>query len=114
MSYTILNKEDLPQDGTNWEFQGYLYNDTDVSFIWVDLPPGGGPRLHRHPYAEVLIIQEGHGTYTLEETTITAQAGQILLVPPQVPHKFINSGDGPLRQIDIRLHKHFITEWRED
>jgi len=79
----------------------------------VDLPPGGGPRLHRHPYAEILIVQEGRGTYTVGAATLDAQAGQILIVPPQVPHKFIDSGDGPLRQIDIHLHRQFITEWLE-
>jgi hypothetical protein len=30
------------------------------------------------------------------------------------PHKFINSGDGPLRQIDMHLNSAFETTWLED
>jgi mannose-6-phosphate isomerase-like protein (cupin superfamily) len=114
MNAIILNQDDLQRDGTNYEFQGYRHGDTPISFIWVDLPPGGGPRLHKHPYAEVLIIQEGRGTYTVETTTLEAHAGQVIIIPADTPHKFINSGDGPLRQIDIHLSPQFTTIWLED
>lgn len=113
MNFTILNQADLQRDGTNYEFEGYLHGDTPVSFIWVDLPPGGGPRLHKHTYGEIFIIQEGRGTYTVDTTTLDAHAGQVVIVPADTPHKFVNSGDGPLRQIDIHLSPHIKTEWLE-
>jgi mannose-6-phosphate isomerase-like protein (cupin superfamily) len=37
----------------------------------------------------------------------------MLIVPADVPHKFVNSGDGPLRQIDIHVSPRFITDWLE-
>jgi mannose-6-phosphate isomerase-like protein (cupin superfamily) len=113
MGVTLLNKNELERDGNTYEFQGYLHDDTSVSFIWVDLPPGGGPRLHKHPYEEVFVILEGHATYTVGATTLEATAGQIIIAPANTPHKFINSGEGPLRQIDIHASKRFITEWLE-
>ncbi len=30
-----------------------------LSLILVNVPPGGGPRLHRHPYEEVLVVHGG-------------------------------------------------------
>lgn len=114
MDATILSKDDLVRDGNTYEFQGYLHGATSVSFIWVDVPPGGGPRLHKHPYEEVFIILEGHATFTVGSTTLEAEAGQILVAPPNTPHKFVNSGSGPLRQIDIHASTRFITEWLED
>jgi mannose-6-phosphate isomerase-like protein (cupin superfamily) len=42
------------------------------------------------------------------------EPGQIIVVPPETPHKFVNIGEGPLRQIDIHASKRFITEWLED
>jgi quercetin dioxygenase-like cupin family protein len=33
-----------------------------VSLIFVDAPPGDGPRLHRHPYEEVFVVQEGEAS----------------------------------------------------
>lgn len=114
MNYTILNRDDLPRDGNTYEFEGLRYQDSEVSFIWVDMPPGGFVRLHKHPYKEIFIIQEGVSTFTVGSTTLEAVAGQIIIVPADVPHKFMNNGDGQLRQIDIHVNKEFITEWLED
>jgi mannose-6-phosphate isomerase-like protein (cupin superfamily) len=82
-----------------------------VSVILFDGPPGCGPTLHRHPYAEVFIVQEGNATFTVGEETIDVTGGQIVVAPAGVPHKFVNSGNGPLRQIDIHANDRFITEW---
>lgn len=114
MDAIVLNRDDLARDGNTREFQGYLHGATHVSFIWVDVPPGGGPRLHKHPYEEVFIILEGNATFTVGTTALEAAAGQVVIAPPNTPHKFINSGSGPLRQIDIHASERFITEWLED
>jgi mannose-6-phosphate isomerase-like protein (cupin superfamily) len=114
MDHIILHRDELPQYAYTREFEGYLHGDAGVSFILVDMPPGGGPRLHRHPYEEVFVIQEGVVTFTIGATTFEAQTGQIAIVPGGVPHKFVNSGAGPLRQIDIHCAPQFVTEWLED
>jgi mannose-6-phosphate isomerase-like protein (cupin superfamily) len=36
----------------------------------VDAPPVGGPRLHKHPYEGVFVVQEGNATFTAGEETI--------------------------------------------
>ena len=114
VNYTILNRDELPRDAYTYEFIGSQYKDTEISFIWVDMPPGGNIRLHKHPYKEIFIIQEGVSTFTVGSTILEAQAGQIILVPAEVPHKFMNSSDKQLKQIDIHLNKQFITYWLED
>lgn len=114
MSYTVLTRDDLPRDGNAYEFQGYLHGETSFSLIWVDMPPGDSVRLHKHPYEEVFVIQEGHVTFTVGSEMLAARAGQIVIVPAETPHKFVNSGDGPLRQIDIHQSPRYITDWLED
>ena len=114
MSYTILQRDDLPYDGNTYEFQGIQHQDTNVSFIWVDMPPGGTIRLHKHPYQEIFIIQEGLATFTVGSARLDACAGQVIIVPAEVPHKFMNLGDKQLKQIDIHVNKQFITDWLED
>lgn len=94
------------------EVQGYNHS-AAVSVIVVDAPPGGGPKLHRHPYEEVFVIQEGTATFTAGDETIEASGGQIVIVPGGVPHKFVNTGEGRLRQVDIHASDRFITEWLE-
>ncbi len=114
MNYTVVNRDELANSGSASEFEGYLYGDIDVSFILVDMQPGEGIRLHQHPYQEIFIIQEGVATYVVGTTTLEARAGQIIIAPANTPHKFVNTGGGNLRQVDIHLSKRFITQWLED
>ena len=110
----IVDQSDLPSAGWSSDFEGYLYGGAPVSIILVDVPPGDGPRLHRHPYMEVFIVQEGTAMFTVGDATYDVGAGQIVIAPADAPHAFVNSGTGPLRQTDIHCHDRFITEWLED
>jgi mannose-6-phosphate isomerase-like protein (cupin superfamily) len=114
VNYTILNRDELPHDENTYEFEGFQHQDTEVSFIWVNMPRGGSVHLHKHPYKEIFIIQEGVSTFTVGSTTLEAVAGQIIIVPAEVPHKFANNGDRQLKQIDIHVNREFITDWLED
>jgi len=114
MGYTLINRDDLPHDGDTYDFEGAKYPNANVSFIWVNMKPGGMVRLHLHPYEEIFIIQEGSSTFTVGDETLEAHAGQIVIAPANVPHKFVNSGNVQLKQIDIHVSKDIITEWLED
>jgi mannose-6-phosphate isomerase-like protein (cupin superfamily) len=94
------------------EVQGHNHN-AAVSVIVVDAPPGGGPKLHRHPYEEVFVIQEGSVTFMAGGETIEAKGGQVVVVPAGVAHKFTNSGTGRLRQVDVHASDKVVTEWLE-
>lgn len=111
LPYTVINRDDLPRGGNTFEFEGVRYPETKVSFIWVDMPPGGTIRLHKHPYQEIFIVQEGVSTFVVGSTTLEAHSGQIILVPANTPHKFMNRGSTRLRQVDIHVSKQFITDW---
>ena len=107
----VIDKGDLPHVGNSHEFEGYRHGDTGISFIWVDMPPGAGVRLHRHSYQEIFIVQEGQATYTVGSATLDVRSQQVVIVPPGVAHGFVNSGPGQLRQIDIHLSPKIVTEW---
>jgi len=100
MAYAIA-RDDLPYGTIAHRFEGYRHGDANVSFFLVDCPPGKGAALHTHPYEEVFVVQEGEATFTVGDAEIKARGGQIVVVPAGVPHKFVNSGSGPLRQVDI-------------
>ena len=79
--------------------------------IFVDAQPGQGPKLHRHPYVELLIVLEGIATFDDGSSKREVSAGEMAVVDAGEAHAFINSGEGRLRQIDIHLSPRFITEW---
>lgn len=110
----VIAKDVLPYGGIAHKFEGYRFGDVDVSFFLVDSPPGGGAVLHTHPYEEIFVTLEGEATFTVGDATIEVGAGQIVVAPAGVPHKFVNSGTGPLRQIDIhpngRIRQYNIPE----
>lgn len=110
----VINKDELPHSATAHTFEGYRYGDANVSFFLTDAPPGSGPRLHTHPYAEVFVVQEGQATFTVGGATIEATADHLVVVPAGVPHKFVNSGTGRLRQISIHTSERMVTEWLEE
>lgn len=94
------------------EIQGHHLG-AGVSIIVVEVPPGGGPKLHRHPYEEVFVVQEGTAKFTAGDEKIEARGGQVVVVPAGVAHKFVNSGSGWLRQVDVHACERFVTEWLE-
>jgi mannose-6-phosphate isomerase-like protein (cupin superfamily) len=59
-------------------------------------------------------VQQGQATFTVGSETIEVQAGQIVIGPANIPHKFINSGTGILRQVDIHVSPRFITTWYDE
>jgi mannose-6-phosphate isomerase-like protein (cupin superfamily) len=107
----VLSFTELPLDGGSREFEGYLHGHVGVTFILVEALPRRGPGPHKHPYEEVFVVQEGPAIFTVGEETVEAEGGQVLVVPAGAPHGFVNSGDGPLRQIDIHVSDRFVTEW---
>ena len=109
----IVNTTDLP-GSTSRQFEGYRYGDANVSFFVSATPPGRGPALHTHPYAEVFVVQEGSLTFIVGEQTIDATAGQILVVPAGVPHKFTNTGAAVAQHIDIHTSARMETTWLEE
>jgi mannose-6-phosphate isomerase-like protein (cupin superfamily) len=108
---TVIRQEDLPWSAIARELVGEEHGGVGLCILFVDARPGQGPGLHKHPYEEIFIVQEGRGTFVVGDEEIEVGAGEIAIVPSDTPHRFVNSGDGPLRQIDIHVSPSFSTEW---
>lgn len=78
---------------THFRFRGGEHG-LSVCLLVADFPPGQGPRLHRHPYEEVFVVQEGWATFTADGETLEATVGQVVVVSAGIPHKFVNAGEG--------------------
>jgi len=68
---------------------------------------GVGPRLHVHPYDETFVIVQGRARFFVGDTVLEASAGEVVLGPAGLPHRFENLGPGRLQTIDI----HHSPQW---
>ena len=109
MDVQVIKRDQLPDH----ELVGGDHGGAGICVIFVDAPPGGGPRLHKHPYEEVFITLEGEATFVVNGDEIAAGPNEIVIVPPDTPHGFTNSGEGRLRQINIHVSPTFTTEYLE-
>ena len=105
MSFT--NLEHLPFVGMSHQFIGETQGAPFPAYI-VTAKPGQGPRLHKHPYVEVAFVIEGCATITINDERREVKAGGIAIIPAEMPHGFVNSGDTILRQIDVHASPRFI------
>jgi mannose-6-phosphate isomerase-like protein (cupin superfamily) len=107
----VVDRNRLSAGAFSLELEGADLGGVGISMIFVDAEPGQGPALHKHEYDEVFIVQEGEATMTVGTNERIVKAGEIAVVPAGLPHRFVNSGMGRLRQIDIHLSPRFATEW---
>lgn len=84
-----------------------------ISLILDKSEPGQGPRLHRHPYDETWIVQQGSLTFQLGDERVAVATGDIVIAPPGVPHKFSNDGPGRCQLVCIHASPTMETEWLE-
>lgn len=108
----LLSVADLPGSANASRFEGREHG-AAVSFFLSRHPPGKGASLHRHPYEETFIVEEGSATFTVDGETIEAQAGQVIVVPAAAVHGFVSSDEGNLRQVSIHPSDHVVQEWVE-
>ena len=104
---SFLNLEQLPFVGMSYEFLGETQGAPFSAYI-VNAKPGQGPPLHTHPYVEVAFTPEGCATITVGDKTRDVKSGGIVVIPANTPHRFVNSGETILRQIDVHASPKFI------
>ncbi len=104
---SFIDLEQLPFVGMSHEFVGETHGAPFSAYI-VKAEPGQGPPLHTHPYVEVAFTIEGSATITVGEEEREVKAGGIVVIPADTPHRFVNSGETTLRQIDIHASPRFI------
>lgn len=109
----VLDRSELTASDLGWEFEGAQHGGVKVCVLLIEAAHGTGPRAHAHPYEEVFVVLEGEATFTVGKETRVVCAGQIVVAPPDVPHTFVNSGQGVLRQVDIHPSARFVTGWLE-
>ena len=109
----VVALDDLEHGVHSHEFVGAEHGDVPFSIILVHSEPGAGPKLHRHPYAEVFVVESGEATFHIGDDEIVVEGGHVVVSPPGEAHGFTNTGTGELRLVAIHGAPRFDTEWLE-
>jgi quercetin dioxygenase-like cupin family protein len=107
----VIRQDELPFSNIAREFVGADHG-AGVCLILVDAPPGRGPGLHKHPYAEVFLVHEGEGVFRTEDGERAVRSGDLVVVPADTWHGFTATGDAQLRMTSIQPSERFVTEWK--
>jgi quercetin dioxygenase-like cupin family protein len=95
--------ETFRRNESAWRFEGRHHaGGAALSFFLTTFAPGDGPPLHLHPYAEVFLVEEGEATFTVDGSPVVVEGGNVVVVPGDTPHAFVNSGGGTLRVISMQ------------
>lgn len=98
---TVLDLDDMQRGPTAWLFEGGPRAGVGVSMFVVRTPPGNTVELHVHPYSETFLLLEGHARWTAGDDVVELGPNQMLVVPPQTPHGFRNTGQEPLLLVSV-------------
>jgi mannose-6-phosphate isomerase-like protein (cupin superfamily) len=107
----IVPFDDLEHSEHSHEFVGADHGEVPFCVILVHSRPGVGPKLHRHPYAEVFIVESGQATFRIGEEEVVVEGGHVVVSPPGEAHGFTNTGSDELRLTAIHGASRFSTEW---
>lgn len=107
----LITDSDLSGPPGGRSFVGADHGGLPISLFLVDVPPGSGPTLHRHPYSEIFVINEGRADFHVGDSSLTARAGDILIAPAGVAHSFTSASEDQLRLTAIHTASRIETEW---
>ena len=107
----VISVDQLPATPTARLFEGAEHGGVAVSIFLVDAPPAAGPALHVHPYDEVFVVQQGEATFMLAGETLVVRAGELVIAPAGVAHRFENTGAERLRLTSVSPSARASTEW---
>ena len=84
----IVPFDELEHSEHSHEFVGGEHGAVPFSVILVHSQPGVGPKVHRHPYAEVFVVESGQATFQIGERQLVVDGGHVVVSPPGEAHGF--------------------------
>jgi quercetin dioxygenase-like cupin family protein len=91
----------------NWKARG-AKTGFQFAVFEMELTPGSGIPLHKHPFAEFFYVLEGtisYGRVNQEGALelVSCNKGETVLVPPNAPHATQNRSNQPAKMLNRKL-----------
>ena len=62
---------------------------------YFEVGPGGHSSLEKHTHIHIVMTLRGHGRVIIGDEIFATQPFDVMYVPPDTPHQFVNDGDEP-------------------
>ena len=100
----VLKNEDLPLEQMyplvqRRELIGGKMGAQNITMGEIIIQPGGQIPLHKHSIEDCVLLREGSGEIHINDEVIKVQAPMTVLIPPNIKHRVVNTGDKPIRII---------------
>ena len=66
-----------------------------------ELAPSAEPALHHHPHEQLTYIVEGSARFVLDDEVIELAEGDVILIPPNIPHSLEVTSSKPVLNLDV-------------
>lgn len=93
--------EDLPNFFVREHVSRAGFRGEDVLLVMNWLEKGMTLGMHSHPFEQIAVILTGRMRWTVGEETFEVGAGEVLRIPPDVPHGGIPISDETVMNLDI-------------
>ena len=95
------NWNDLPRVQVRSSVNRRVFSGKNSMMVLNELMPGSRPSLHHHPHEQMVYIVEGTCRFVLGDETLDLEAGDVVLIPPDVPHSLEVTSDIPVLNLDV-------------
>ncbi len=88
-----------------------VFSGEKCMMVLNELRPGSKPNLHHHPHEQLCYIVAGTCRFVLGDEVLDLVGGDVVLVPPDVPHSLEVTGSVPVLNLDVfsPIREDFLT-----
>lgn len=102
--------EKVSWDDLEWDIAGpgirrKVVHGAGLTMALVELSQDPEPALHSHPHEQASTVQDGHGIFILDGKRHPVKGGDVVLIPPNVPHALVVPGSGTVTVLDVFVPK---------
>lgn len=78
-----------------------VFSGKNSMIVLNEIKPFAQPALHKHPHEQITYILAGECEFILGQETIHMNAGDVVLVPPDIQHALRPLGNETLLNLDV-------------
>ncbi len=78
-----------------------VFSGDNSMMVLNEIAPEAAPALHAHAHEQLTYMIKGQAEFVLGDEVLYLQEGDVLLVPPNIPHSLKVLGNEPVLNLDV-------------